>query len=66
MIQVIYYKVTDPKTAYGSFAELLKAHPEVSVDHPDYDPNKSYKVMNMDAWGRWMETGIRESEEVMV
>jgi len=64
--KTIYYKVTDPKTAYGSFQDLIAAHPEVCVEHPDYLPNESYKVMNLDAWNRWMASGTREPEEAIV
>ena len=64
--KTVYYKVTDPSTAYGSFNELIAAHPEVCVEHPDYNPQESYKVMNLDAWEKWMETGIREREEAIV
>lgn len=66
LTKTVYYKVTDPSTAYGSFNELIAAHPEVCVEHPDYNPQESYKVMNMDAWSRWMASGTREPEEVIV
>lgn len=66
IVPVVYYLVHDHHTAYGSFVELLKAHPEISVDHPDYDPAKTYKVMNREDWERWVDTGIRECEMVMV
>lgn len=66
LTKTVYYKVTDPKTAYGSFEELIKAHPEVCVEHPEYNPQESYKVMNLDAWNRWMASGAREPDEVIV
>lgn len=62
----VYYKVTDPKTAFGTFEELIEYHPEVQCEHPDYHPDESYKAMDADAWHRWMKTGVRESEEVIV
>ena len=40
LTKTVYYKVTDPSTAYGSFNELIAAHPEVCVEHPDYNPER--------------------------
>lgn len=59
----VYFKKSNPSIAYPSFEELLKAHPEVSCDHPDYDP---YYCMDEVEWKEWMRTGIKPQHAVIV
>lgn len=35
-------------TIYEDFDTLLEVHPEISVDHPDYHPDRTYRVVYND------------------
>ena len=30
---------------YENFEKLLQIHPEISVDHPDFQPSRTYRVV---------------------
>lgn len=51
MLQPEHQEIQFPKyraytgIVYQSFEKLLQIHPEVSVDHPDFNPGKTYHVV---------------------
>lgn len=54
MFQHEHLKIQYPKykaytgIIYEDFEKLLQIHPEISVDHPDYHPDRTYRVVYND------------------
>lgn len=59
----VYFKKSHPTIAYPSFEALIKACPECSIDHQNYEP---YYCMDESAWKVWMETGTQPTMEAIV
>lgn len=57
-IPEVYIKLTCPQIPYDSFADLMKAHPECSVDAIASGEYVRYKCMNRADWEIWMQTGV--------